>query len=359
MVVNAPTSNIISAAELTVGHVLSLARRIPAAHASLAQGLWKRSSFTGTELFEKTIGIIGLGRIGALIAARLQAFDMRVIAYDPYVTATRAQQLGVQLVSLDDVLEQSDFVTIHMPKTPETTGMIGTEQLRRMKSSAYVINVARGGLIDEDALFEALTSGEIAGAGLDVFSTEPPAEDGPARKLLDLPNVVVTPHLGASTDEAQEKAGVSVARSVKLALEGDLVPDAVEVVWARPIAPIGFDLALRSPHALVRFTAVMAPEGADSLWRVTIATDGARIDVEFPPPFVHTGSARTTVRDGRGIQTVYPIDRRDGYDAEWRALAALLRGETAMEYDELRADAAFVIAVADGAAAAVRAGVVA
>ena len=229
MVVNAPTSNIISAAELTVGHVLSLARRIPAAHASLAQGLWKRSSFTGTELFEKTIGIIGLGRIGALIAARLQAFDMHVIAYDPYVTATRAQQLGVQLVSLDELLEQSDFVTIHMPKTPETTGMIGAEQLRRMKKTAYVINVARGGLIDEDALYDALTSGEIAGAGLDVFSTEPPAEDGPARKLLDLPNVVVTPHLGASTEEAQEKAGVSVARSVKLALEGDLVPDAVNV----------------------------------------------------------------------------------------------------------------------------------
>jgi D-3-phosphoglycerate dehydrogenase len=229
MVVNAPTSNIISAAELTVGHVLSLARRIPAAHSSLAQGLWKRSSFTGTELFEKTIGIIGLGRIGALIAARLQAFDMRVIAYDPYVTAARAQQLGVQLVSLDELLEQSDFVTIHMPKTPETTGMIGAEQLRRMKKTAYVINVARGGLIDEEALFDALTAGEIAGAGLDVFSTEPPAEGGPARKLLDLPNVVVTPHLGASTEEAQEKAGVSVARSVKLALEGDLVPDAVNV----------------------------------------------------------------------------------------------------------------------------------
>ena len=229
MVVNAPTSNIVSAAELTVGHILSLARHIPAAHASLAQGQWKRSAFTGTELFEKTVGIVGLGRIGALIAARLQAFDMRVIAYDPYVTSTRAQQLGVQLVSLDELLEQVDFLTIHMPKTPETTGMIGLEQLQRMKRTAYVVNVARGGLIDEDALYTALTTGEIAGAGLDVFSTEPPAADGPAHRLLDLPNVVVTPHLGASTHEAQEKAGVSVARSVKLALEGDLVPDAVNV----------------------------------------------------------------------------------------------------------------------------------
>jgi D-3-phosphoglycerate dehydrogenase len=229
MVVNAPTSNIISAAELTVGHVLSLARHIPAAHASLAQGAWKRSSFTGTELYEKTVGIIGLGRIGALITARLQAFGMRVVAYDPYVTSTRAQQLGVELLSLDDLLEQSDFVTIHMPKTPETTGMIGIEQLRRMKRTAYVINVARGGLIDEDALYKALTTHEIAGAGLDVFTSEPPKDGGSAQRLLDLPNVVVTPHLGASTDEAQEKAGISVAKSVKLALEGDLVPDAVNV----------------------------------------------------------------------------------------------------------------------------------
>ncbi|MEV7693508.1 phosphoglycerate dehydrogenase [Microbacterium sp. NPDC089189] len=229
MVVNAPTSNIVSAAELTVGHILSLARRIPAAHASLADGQWKRSSFTGTELFEKTVGIIGLGRIGALIAARLLAFDMRVVAYDPYVTSARAQQLGVELLTLDELLEQSDFITIHMPKTPETTGMISTAQLQRMKPTAFVVNVARGGLIDEEALFEALTAGEIAGAGLDVFTSEPPVEGGSAARLLALPNVVVTPHLGASTEEAQEKAGVSVARSVKLALEGDLVPDAVNV----------------------------------------------------------------------------------------------------------------------------------
>ncbi len=240
MVVNAPTSNIVSAAELTVGHILSLARRIPAAHASLSAGEWKRSSFTGTELFEKTIGIIGLGRIGALIAARLQAFDMRVVAFDPYVTSARAQQLGVQLLSLDELLEQSDFITIHMPKTPETTGMIGTDQLRRMKPSAFVVNVARGGLIDEDALFEALTTGEIAGAGLDVFTAEPPVDD----RLLGLPNVVVTPHLGASTEEAQEKAGVSVARSVRLALGGELVPDAVNVAggvidpYVRPGIPL-------------------------------------------------------------------------------------------------------------------------
>ncbi|WP_165066481.1 phosphoglycerate dehydrogenase [Marisediminicola senii] len=225
MVVNAPTSNIISAAELTVGHILALARHIAPAHAALAQGQWKRSKYTGTELYEKTVGIIGLGRIGALITARMQAFGVRVVAYDPYVTAARAQQLGVTLLSFDELLQQSDFVTIHMPKTPETTGMISDAQLALMKPTAFIVNVARGGLIDEDALYRALTSKTIAGAGLDVFVHEPPV-DSP---LLALDNVVVTPHLGASTDEAQEKAGVSVAKSVRLALSGELVPDAVNV----------------------------------------------------------------------------------------------------------------------------------
>ncbi|NQX15896.1 phosphoglycerate dehydrogenase [Rathayibacter sp. VKM Ac-2857] len=240
MVVNAPTSNIISAAELTVGHILSLARHIPAAHSALAQGLWKRSKYTGVELYEKTVGIIGLGRIGALITARLQAFGVNVVAYDPYVTSARAQQLGVTLLPLEELLAQSDFITIHMPKTPETTGMISDEQLALMKPTAFLVNVARGGLIDEDALHRALVAKTIAGAGLDVFVKEPPT-DSP---LLALENVVVTPHLGASTDEAQEKAGVSVAKSVRLALSGELVPDAVNVAggvidpYVRPGIPL-------------------------------------------------------------------------------------------------------------------------
>ncbi|NQX06304.1 phosphoglycerate dehydrogenase [Rathayibacter sp. VKM Ac-2856] len=240
MVVNAPTSNIVSAAELTVGHILSLARHIPAAHSALAQGLWKRSKYTGVELYEKTVGIIGLGRIGALITARLQAFGVNVVAYDPYVTSARAQQLGVTLLSLEDLLAQSDFITIHMPKTPETTGMISDEQLGLMKPTAFIVNVARGGLIDEDALHRALVAKTIAGAGLDVFVKEPPT----GSPLLALENVVVTPHLGASTDEAQEKAGVSVAKSVRLALSGELVPDAVNVAggvidpYVRPGIPL-------------------------------------------------------------------------------------------------------------------------
>ena len=225
MVVNAPTSNIISAAELTVAHILGLARHLPRAHASLAAGQWKRSAFTGVELFEKTVGIIGLGRIGALVAERLRGFGVELIAYDPYVTAARAQQLGVHLVELDELVERADFLTIHMPRTPETLGMIGAAQLAAMKPTAYVVNVARGGLIDEEALAAALQAGEIAGAALDVFVTEPPADTS----LTGLDRVNVTPHLGASTEEAQEKAGVSVAKSVRLALAGELVPDAVNV----------------------------------------------------------------------------------------------------------------------------------
>jgi len=225
MVVNAPTSNIVSAAELAIGHLLSLARFIPDANASLKSGQWQRSKYTGVELYEKTIGIIGLGRIGTLVAQRLAGFGATLVAYDPYVTPARAQQLGITLLSLDELVEQSDFITIHIPKTPETTGMISTAQFARAKPGLRIINASRGGIIDEAALYAALKSGRIAGAGLDVFVSEPPT----GSPLLELENILVTPHLGASTDEAQEKAGIAVARSVRLALAGELVPDAVNV----------------------------------------------------------------------------------------------------------------------------------
>lgn len=225
MVVNAPTSNVISAAELAIAHLLSLARHIPDANASAKAGEWKRSKFTGVELYEKTIGIVGLGRIGTLVAQRLAGFGARLIGYDPYVTPARAQQLGVHMVDLDELVAESDFITIHIPKTPETTGMIGAEQFAAAKPNLRIVNASRGGIIDEDALYAALKSGRIAGAGLDVFVHEPPT----GSPLLELPTIVLTPHLGASTDEAQEKAGIAVARSVRLALDGELVPDAVNV----------------------------------------------------------------------------------------------------------------------------------
>jgi D-3-phosphoglycerate dehydrogenase len=225
MVVNAPTSNIVSAAELAVALMLAAARHVSPAHAALRNGEWKRSKYTGIELYEKTVGIVGLGRIGVLVAQRLSAFGMTVIAYDPYVQAGRAAQMGVRLVDLDTLLAESDFMSVHLPKTPETLGLIGDEQLHQVKPSLVLVNAARGGIVDEAALYAALKEGRVAAAGLDVFATEP-CTDSP---LFELDNVVATPHLGASTDEAQEKAGISVARSVRLALSGELVPDAVNV----------------------------------------------------------------------------------------------------------------------------------
>lgn len=225
MVVNAPTSNIVSAAELAVALMLAAARHISPAHAALRGGEWKRSKYTGIELYEKTVGIVGLGRIGVLVAQRLSAFGMKVIAYDPYVQAGRAAQMGVRLVDLETLLAESDFMSVHLPKTPETVGLIGAEQLAAAKQSLVLVNAARGGIVDEAALYDALKTGQIAAAGLDVFASEP-CTDSP---LFELENVVATPHLGASTDEAQEKAGIAVARSVRLALSGELVPDAVNV----------------------------------------------------------------------------------------------------------------------------------
>ena len=225
MVVNAPTSNIVSAAELAIGLLLASARSISPAHAALKGGKWARSKYTGAELFEKTLGIVGFGRIGQLVAHRMQAFGMDVVAYDPYLQPAKAAQLNVKLVELDELLKVSDFITIHLPKTKETANLIGTEALKKVKPTVRIINAARGGVLDESALYEALKNGKVAGAGLDVFATEP-CTDSP---LFSLDNVVATPHLGASTDEAQERAGIAVAISVRKALSGELVPDAVNV----------------------------------------------------------------------------------------------------------------------------------
>jgi D-3-phosphoglycerate dehydrogenase len=225
LVVNAPTSNITSAAELAVALMLAAARHLSPAHAALTRGEWKRSKYTGIELYEKTVGIVGLGRIGVLVAHRLAAFGMDVIAYDPYVQAGRAAQMGVRMVSLQELMAESDFISVHLPKTAETVGLIAADEFAMARPGLVLVNAARGGIVDEKALYDALKTGRIAAAGLDVFAQEP-CTDSP---LFELENVVATPHLGASTDEAQEKAGIAVARSVRLALSGELVPDAVNV----------------------------------------------------------------------------------------------------------------------------------
>jgi D-3-phosphoglycerate dehydrogenase len=225
LVVNAPTSNIHSAAEHALALMLSCARQIPEADASLREHEWKRSSFSGTEIFDKTVGVVGLGRIGQLVAQRLAAFGAHLVAYDPYVSAARAAQLGIELLPLDELLGQADFISVHLPKTPETAGLIGKEALAKTKPGVIIVNAARGGLIDESALADAISSGHVRGAGIDVYASEP-CTDSP---LFELSQVVATPHLGASTAEAQDRAGTDVAESVKLALAGEFVPDAVNV----------------------------------------------------------------------------------------------------------------------------------
>jgi D-3-phosphoglycerate dehydrogenase len=225
MVVNAPSSNIVSAAEHATALLLAVARHVPQAMASLKAGEWKRSKFTGVEISGKVAGILGLGRIGVLVAQRLAGFGMQIIAYDPYVPASRAAQLGVRLVGLDELLAEADFISVHLPKNPETIGLLGDRELHLVKPSVRIVNAARGGIVDEHALALALKEGRVAGAGIDVFASEPPGSN----PLLDFPTVVATPHLGASTHEAQEKAGTQVAKSIRLALAGEFVPDAVNV----------------------------------------------------------------------------------------------------------------------------------
>ena len=217
LVANAPESNTVAAAEHTLGLMLAAARRIPVADASLKGGEWKRSAFKGVEVSEKTLGLIGLGHVGAIVARGAIGMGMRVLAYDPYVSEDRMRSMNVERAEeTDEVFERSDFVSLHVPRTPQTMGLVDAEALEKMKPSAYLINVARGGIVDETALYNALKEGTIAGAALDVFVEEPTTES----PLFSLPNVVVTPHLGASTAEAQDRAGMTAAEQVGAALRG-------------------------------------------------------------------------------------------------------------------------------------------
>lgn len=231
IVCNAPTSNIVSAAEHTWALLMAQARMIPQANASLKSGKWERSKFTGAELYEKTLAIVGLGRIGTLIAERARGFQMRLIAYDPYASADRAAGLGVELfATIDELLPQADFITVHLPKTKETIGMFGAEQFARMKDGVRLVNAARGGIFQTDALVDAVKSGKVASAAIDVFEVEPTT----ASPLFALDNVIVTPHLGASTEEAQDRAGEQIADLVAMGLRGEMVPTAVNVA---PVPP--------------------------------------------------------------------------------------------------------------------------
>ncbi len=225
MVVNAPLSNVVSNAEHAIGLMLAQARNVPQADAALKAGRWERSRWEGTELYGKVLGLLGIGRVGSLVAQRANAFGMRILAWDPWTSPERAKQMGVEMVELDELVSSADFVSVHLLKTKESVGLVGEELLAKMKPTVRIINGARGGIVNEADLAAAIEAGTVAGAALDVFAEEPTTES----RLFGLPGVVVTPHLGASTTEAQDKAGDQVAQQVVLALAGDFVPFAVNV----------------------------------------------------------------------------------------------------------------------------------
>lgn len=225
LVVNAPEGNTIAACELTIGAMLTLARNVHLAHNELIHGKWERKKYMGFEIRDKVLGVIGLGKIGSEVAKRANSFEMKVIGYDPFVTEEQAKRMGIKLVDLETIYKQADFITLHVPLTQQTKYMISHDQLKMMKKTAIIINVARGGIINEEALYEALSKAEVGGAALDVFEQEP-MTDSP---LFTLPSVLVTPHLGASTIEAQENVAIDVAQDIKRVFNGELVKNPVNI----------------------------------------------------------------------------------------------------------------------------------
>ena len=276
IVMNTPGGNTISTAEHTFSMMMALARKIPQAHSSMKAGKWDRKSFEGVELYSKTLGIVGMGRIGGEVARRAIAFGMRVLAYDPFLSLSKAKALQVEVVELDEIYTRSDFITVHVPMTDQTRGMINKDAMAKMKKGVRLLNCARGGLIVEADLLEALKSGKVAGAALDVYETEPP-KDSP---LLSLDNVVFTPHLGASTTEAQESVGTEVAEQIADALSGGTIRNAVNMPSVdakvleklRPVLSFG--------ETMGRLLAQLAPARLDKL---SIEFSGKAADWETNP----------------------------------------------------------------------------
>ncbi|MFQ3225728.1 MAG: D-3-phosphoglycerate dehydrogenase [Lentimonas sp.] len=277
IVMNTPSGNTLATAELTFTHILCGARSIVQASASMKAGRWDRKLYTGSELSEKTLGVLGMGRIGAELAKRAQAFNMSVIAYDPYLTESRAKTLGVTQATLDEVIEQADYISVHMPLTAQTKHMLNADAFGRMKDGVRVFNCARGGIIEEAALIEALKSGKVAAAGLDVYEDEPPAADSPLRQI---DNLVLTPHLGASTAEAQENVGIDVAKQMIEALKGEMVRNALNMPSLDPKALAQLAPYMTLGEKLGTFSQQMAPEGVE---KITIRYSGKITELDTLP----------------------------------------------------------------------------
>jgi len=277
IVMNTPTGNTLATAELTFTHMLAGTRPIVQAAASMTAGRWDRKLYTGSELNGKTLGILGMGRIGAEVAKRAQAFNMSVLGYDPYLTESRAKTLGVKQATLDEVIENADYITVHMPLTADTKHMLNADAFGRMKDGVRVYNCARGGIIDEGALIEALNSGKVAAAGLDVYEDEPPAEDSPLRQIE---NLVLTPHLGASTQEAQENVGIDVAKQMIEALKGEMVRNALNMPSLDPKALEQLAPYMTLGEKLGTFSQQLAPEGVE---KITIRYFGKITELDTLP----------------------------------------------------------------------------
>jgi D-3-phosphoglycerate dehydrogenase len=308
IVVNAPTANTIAAAEHTIALMLALARQIPPADASLRQGRWDRKSYIGIEVYNKTLGVVGLGRIGTEVAKRAQGLGMEVIAYDPFVSAEHASRYNVRFTELEDLLREADFVTLHTPLTEATRGLIGERELALMKPTARLINCARGGLVDEEALLRALDEGRIAGAALDVFAQEPPPPDHP---LLRHPKVVITPHLGGSTREAQISVAREIAQQILTVLEGRLPQHAVNAPMVPPetlnvLVPY-FDLAER----LGRFYRQVAP-GHIKQVRIIYGGELAEIDTTPLKAAVVKGLLESVIEQRVNVVNAHLIARERG-----------------------------------------------
>lgn len=337
IVMNTPGGNTISTAEHAFSLLVSIARNIPQAHASVKAGKWDRKTYEGIELHGKTIGIFGMGRIGTEVARRVIAFGMRAIAYDPYLSPSRARSLQVELFEdLDQVLAQSDFVTMHMPLTAETKHLINADRIAKMKRGARIVNCARGGLIDEQALFDGLQSGQIAAAALDVYETEPPPADFPLRVL---PNVVFTPHLGASTVEAQESVGIEIAEAIRSVLLEGVIRNAVNVpnIDAKTLAVIAPYLTFG--EKLGRFLRQVAPKRCEML---TINYSGKVNEFETSPisryilkGFLEEAGGEdvnpvnvTSLAQTLGLKTVETKDSAAGEFTDLVDLQAVGHGET-------------------------------
>ena len=325
VVVNAPYGNVVSAAEHTVGMLLALVRKIPAAHDSLKQLEWDRGIY-GSELYRKTAGVLGLGKVGSRVAARLRAFDMEILVYDPFIPESRARDLGVRLTDLQTVLSRADVLTVHVPLTDETENMIGARELAALKPGARVVNCARGGIVNELDLLAALDSGHVAGAAVDVWSEEPPRSPA-LQRLIQHPRVVVTPHLGANTQEAQVNVAVDVARQLVAFRDGELVEHAVNI-------PVGDreTMAEQRPflylaELLGRFCVQLEPENVERV-EIEVAGQLARVDTELLGRAVLTGLLGGVTAQAVNLVNAHLIARDRGLAVQVRADAEAASGYT-------------------------------